>query len=197
MRHYAAPVKLFPFVTTLLLAALAGCAAPDHRREATVENLQAAVKTYLDRNALQDCYKLMTFDEIPTRLIKSQLEASTVQKLRTLAAAGLVTLRDDTGPLGPVLAVDFTPAGRTALQGGQVCFGPLKLVSVDAVEKVGKIGDQDAVRVKTHVVPAQLPAWARSAEVREALGLILDPAAPRARTFAGVLTQEGWIVQPS
>ena len=196
MRHYAAPVKLFPFVTTLLLAALAGCAAPDHRREATVENLQAAVKTYLDRNALQDCYKLVTF-EIPTRLIKSQVEASTVQKLRTLAAAGLVRLRDDTGPLGPVLAVDFTPAGRTALQGGQVCFGPLKLVSVDAVEKVGKIGDLDAVRVKTQVVPAQLPAWARSAEVREALGLMLDPAAPRARTFAGVLTREGWIVQPS
>lgn len=180
-----------------MVMGLFSCAGKDPKREATTQNLQAALAAYLEATPLQDCRRLVTADLLPARLVKSQVEPGTVQKLRTLAAAGLVTVRDDTGPLGPVYAADFTPAGRQEIGRAQVCFGPLILTSVDAVEPVGKIGTLEAVTVRAKVVPGNLPTWAKDPGVRSALGLTVnDPAVPHPRTFTGVLTDQGWEIQP-
>ena len=187
-----------PFLVVPLVAlSLFSCTGKDPRREATVPNLQAALTTFLKATPLRDCRRLSTVELLPTRLVKSQVEPETIEKLRTLEAAGLVTVRDATGPLGPVYAADFTPAGQRELGRGQVCFGPLTLVAVEAVEPAGGSGGQDMVRIRASVAPGNLPAWAKDPGVREALGLdIADPSAARSRTFLGVLTDQGWKVQP-
>lgn len=180
-----------------MVMGLFSCASKDPKREATTQRLQAVLAAYLEATPLQECRRLATADLLPARLVKSQVEPGTVQKLQTLAAAGLVTVRDDTGPLGPVYAADFTPAGRQALVRAQVCFGPLTLMSVDAVEPAGKIGRLEAVTVRAKVVPGNLPTWAKDAGVRGALGLTVnDPTVAHTRTFTGVLTDQGWEIEP-
>ncbi|WP_321905619.1 hypothetical protein [Paraburkholderia tropica] len=157
-----------------LCAAVTTLAACSSQHDANEKNFSTAIDSFIQKRTPAVCFSYLNVGTV----ISDNDPDPLAKELRALASVGVLAAATTRqyGSTATMHQYSLTSLGKSHFQDGQICFGKVSLDKVVGWTPVEKVPGMDAATTAVSFTYSvqDVPSWANSADVRDAIPYVRD-----------------------